>query len=279
MINQNNFFACRSLKSFFVISLLLLLSSSLFAQKSKVAMLDFSGSSLSVDDAESLIGLFTSEFTKYDYRDHLTVLARSETALKKAYGELKFQRYSMLEESQIGQIGKQLGADFVFYGVVARFGSRVTVTASVLHVETVEVIGSVTSTLPTLYDIDSTKVARELVAEMVGVYRIGPGSGYSSSSSSNPSIALSQVLDAHKGAIGVSTITSILKKGDINGRGNGGNTALMLAARNGHYEIVRALIDAGANVNIKSGSTSALSLASQYRHHNIVRLLKDSGAR
>ena len=58
-----------------------------------------------------------------------------------------------------------------------------------------------------------------------------------------------------------------------------GQSALMLAAENGHIKMVERLIKAEANVNLrhKLGNT-ALTLAAQYGHSQIVQLLMDSGA-
>lgn len=59
-----------------------------------------------------------------------------------------------------------------------------------------------------------------------------------------------------------------------------GRTALMGAAMNGHAEIVRILLDTGAEVNIKDkyGST-ALMAAARYGHNEVVNLLKQAGAK
>lgn len=264
------------MRKIILLVLLISLSSLTLFSKDKVAMLDFSGTGLSPDDAESLIGLFTSEFTRSQYRRDLTILARSELALSKAFGELKFQRTSMLDEKQIGELGKQLGADYVFYGTVATFGKTVTVTASVLDVETAEVIASVTSRLSSIYDIDAGEITRELVSEIKGSYFVSSTGGVSSS---NSLAVLNNVLDMHEGEAGVASIKAIVKTGNINGRGTGGYTALMFAARNGHFDIAEALINAGASVNVKAGKVTALSLAVKYNEFEVAQLLKSAGAK
>ncbi len=262
-------------KIILIIALFALSSLTVFS-KDKIAMLDFSGAGLSRGDAESLIGLFTSEFTRSQYRRDLTILARSEVALQKAFGELNFQRTSMLNESQIGKVGQQLGADYVFYGTVATFGKNVTITASVLDVETAEVIASVTSRLSSIYDVDAEEVTRELVSEIKGSYFVSAKGGVSSESSL---VVLNNVLDMHEGEAGVANIRAIVRSGNLNGRGTGGYTALMFAARNGHFGIVEALINAGANVNVKAGKITALSLAIKYNEFEVAQLLKAAGAK
>jgi ankyrin repeat protein len=59
----------------------------------------------------------------------------------------------------------------------------------------------------------------------------------------------------------------------------GGTTALMIAAKNGHYDIVEVLLDAGALVNIVNAfGHHALFHAVINNHPNIVRLLLDRGS-
>jgi len=59
----------------------------------------------------------------------------------------------------------------------------------------------------------------------------------------------------------------------------GGTTALMIAAKNGHYDIVEVLLEAGALVNIVNAfGHHALFYAVINNHTNIVRLLLDHGS-
>jgi len=59
-----------------------------------------------------------------------------------------------------------------------------------------------------------------------------------------------------------------------------GSTALMDAAGSGHQEVVRVLLDNGANVNAKReyGAT-ALKIARAKGHKEIAELLKSHGAK
>ncbi len=65
---------------------------------------------------------------------------------------------------------------------------------------------------------------------------------------------------------------------DVNALSNDGYTALMLASREGRTEIVKLLLDKGAEVDAKDGLT-ALMLASQSGRTEIVKLLLDKGAK
>lgn len=64
---------------------------------------------------------------------------------------------------------------------------------------------------------------------------------------------------------------------DLNRKNGGGNTALMIAARRGHFDIVNSLMGSDINAINKKGET-ALILATRAGHHGIVKLLIDSGA-
>lgn len=69
---------------------------------------------------------------------------------------------------------------------------------------------------------------------------------------------------------------------DINAKGTGGFTALMIAAYYGHTAIVQALIAAGADLDVQGQgliSMTALMWAAQSNHINIVQLLVAAGAR
>ena len=67
---------------------------------------------------------------------------------------------------------------------------------------------------------------------------------------------------------------------DVNQASSGGNTPIYGAARNGHLDVIKTLIEAGANVN-KSNSDgwTPLNLAARYGHIDIVEALKTAGAK
>jgi ankyrin repeat protein len=86
------------------------------------------------------------------------------------------------------------------------------------------------------------------------------------------------ILAAEKGYAEV--VKALLDKGaDINVRSDDGSTALILAAEEGHEDVVKALLDKGADINLQSkdGST-ALILAAEEGHAEIVKALLGKGA-
>jgi uncharacterized protein len=77
------------------------------------------------------------------------------------------------------------------------------------------------------------------------------------------------------------TVKALLTSGkpEVNGRDERGNTPLIEAARNGHNEVVQALLIAKADVHAKNDDgQTALMLAVQGGHDEVVRALKQAGA-
>lgn len=59
-----------------------------------------------------------------------------------------------------------------------------------------------------------------------------------------------------------------------------GATPLMVAAFEGHEDVVRILLEAGADVNAKDAEgNTALSLATTRGHQDVIKLLKAKGAK
>lgn len=66
---------------------------------------------------------------------------------------------------------------------------------------------------------------------------------------------------------------------DVNALDENWNTPLMQAARNGHDEVVTALLVARANVNARNrDGKTALALAAEGGHDETVRVLTNAGA-
>ncbi len=157
-------------KILIVMCLLSCFSINAFAQKQQMAVVSFTGSKLSSDEASGLIDLFIGELTKSEYRNDFTLLARNESALRTAYGELNFQRDSMLDESQMGEIGKELGAGWVFYGTVSSFGGN-SITINILDVETKRIVATANRRFSNLHQVTEGGNATDMVKELISKVR------------------------------------------------------------------------------------------------------------
>jgi ankyrin repeat protein len=78
----------------------------------------------------------------------------------------------------------------------------------------------------------------------------------------------------------LATVRTLLDQGaNINAKGSGGATALMMACWWGHVDVVRLLLDRGANVNAKGpDGYTALMEAARYGRFEITELLLERGA-
>lgn len=65
---------------------------------------------------------------------------------------------------------------------------------------------------------------------------------------------------------------------DIKVNKDAATKSLMLAAGNGHCQVVRNLVDIGVSVNAVCGNTTALAIAAQNKHVDVVNFLMDVGA-
>jgi hypothetical protein len=78
---------------------------------------------------------------------------------------------------------------------------------------------------------------------------------------------------------GVDELDGVLSQADINARNEHGMTALMRAAYHGRVEMVRVLLELGADPNVtRNDNFTALSLAAFFGHAEIVELLMRHGA-
>jgi ankyrin repeat protein len=72
----------------------------------------------------------------------------------------------------------------------------------------------------------------------------------------------------------------LTKKAGVNSRDNDGQTALMLASRDGYREVVQMLLAKKAAVNEKDkNGVTALMLASKGSHREVKKLLQKAGAK
>ncbi len=120
-----------------------------------MAALDFYGSDLDASKSEYLINIFASELTKSTYRNDYTLITRTKSALNKA----------KLDTTQISAIGKEIGADLVFYGTVDNYYGKVSVTINILDVKTGKIIATANTSIKTIDNVRS--VSSKLTAELI----------------------------------------------------------------------------------------------------------------
>lgn len=90
--------------------------------------------------------------------------------------------------------------------------------------------------------------------------------------------AYADIFDAAKRG-DTTTVQAFLNAGaDVNARDKAGWTVLIWAAEHGYIDIVKMLLDSGANVDLRNYRGSALIRAALKGHKNIVQALLDKGA-
>lgn len=89
-----------------------------------------------------------------------------------------------------------------------------------------------------------------------------------------------QMIEAAKNGETETVIQLIREKGvQLNTRNNNGVTALIFAANNGHYNLVKELLDVGASIEDKSNNgMTSLNWACKWGHFDVAALLVARGA-
>jgi ankyrin repeat protein len=77
------------------------------------------------------------------------------------------------------------------------------------------------------------------------------------------------------------TVKALIEAGaDVNAKDRQGKTALVVASEKGHLDSVKILLDNGADVNAKTkDGCTALMFAENIGHREVVRILKEAGAK
>ncbi len=65
----------------------------------------------------------------------------------------------------------------------------------------------------------------------------------------------------------------------VNARKDNGATPLWIAAQNGHLEVLKMLLDKGANLNVDAQGLTPLRVAEKRGHTEIAELLRKAGAK
>ena len=112
---------------------------------------------------------------------------------------------------------------------------------------------------------------KRILFSMVCIYLISAAFAKADISDKN-----AQLIQALKNGNLRAVQTALANGADVNAKliTSTGTTALMLAAQDGHTEIVKLLLEKGADVNVKTTTgITALWMASQNGHTEVVKLL------
>ncbi len=184
------------------------------------------------------------------------------SSLSNVMKEQNIQRQGFTDEATVAEIGNAINANYVLYREVAKYGGEGYIST---------------------YVVDVAKKTQEIGAyasykEIDNIIPTIPGLTHEITGSVNKK-KLTILLDAYKGKKGISDMQKLFKKGNINEKGKGGTTILMLAAENGHVEIVKNVIAMGVDIDAKdSNGYTALGRAVGSDEEEVIDILLISNA-
>jgi len=193
-----------------------------------------------------------------------SVAIRTDT-LDEVKKEYERAHTGLLNKDDTPKEDEGINADYVLAGFISSLDNKPLINVQVLTTEGFEqVIGT---------SIDFKQIS-DLIETMPNIsYKITGirDENYSLS-------GLDYLLESYEGKTGISDIKSLLANG-INSKNKDGWTALMYASRHGYTDIVKSLIEGGANLNLtEEDNWTALMLASRNGHADIVNALIEAGA-
>ena len=175
-----------------------------------------------------------------------TVLERER--LDAVLKEQELSLSDLMETTQAIAVGNALSADYILTGTVIEMRGSVTTFSRVINVETTSIESVSQVVIP----------KDEQISGLLGVSR-----NLIDFAERNQPEALEKALN--DGA-------------DVNITDQGGNSALSVAILYGHTDVVRVLVEAGAELNAVTNGYTPLLLATRYKSSGIVRILLGAGA-
>ena len=140
------------MKKFILIAALAVLSIGAYAQKKEsIALLPFSGGQS--EDGEYIVSELARQRVFRDAFNKVTLITRTTQAFMRF--EQKFQRDSGLTDADtIFELGKQLNAQYVIAGYITKLGSQNLVLASILDVESLQLVAGDYRAYKNIEDVD-----------------------------------------------------------------------------------------------------------------------------
>ena len=146
-----------------------------FAQSRSMAVMPFDvvGNAVTADEAEAITELYISVLV-----DAGVVKIVDRANFDKIMKELNFQSSDWSNSEKTAKLGKALNAKFISRGKIMKLGSKLTISASVIDIQTAENIASTKATyqdiddlVSNLYELKITDLAKDVA------YSKGPAGG------------------------------------------------------------------------------------------------------
>lgn len=266
------------IKKIFILFIALFSYNLFSAEKITVAVLPFSSVN-GEEEGDTLASMFANELSK---RKVYKVLTRN-SQMEKVMKELNFQRQGLTDENTIIQIGRALNSQYVLAGNISKLGRNNILIVSMINVETFENITGDSKSFRNIEDV--IQFIPQIINEITGTrgrtvvdIDIFGDESYKNVVTSGDKEALNNILKKRQGEKGINTIeTAILI--DINryismhstfeyefadGRNYKPNgekgSALMIASIFKYNDLLKALVSAGADLDLKSDKNGYTAL-------------------
>ncbi len=146
-----------------ILFLSIILTLPVYAESPRVAVLDFVGKGISEKDASAVADFFRTDLVN---TGRFTVLDRGN--MNEILKEQEFQATACTDTACAVEIGKFLSMEYMFSGTVTKFGNKYVVSASMIGVETGQIMSSKRETVSEFSDmIDATgKIVNAFVRQL-----------------------------------------------------------------------------------------------------------------
>jgi TolB-like protein len=183
------------MKKIITVTLMLLISGFCFGQQARVAVTPFTATSGNAEsDAETIAEIFGLELQA---KNVVRVYTRGN--IMSVMNENRFQMSDLSSDEKTASIGKAANADWVVRGQVQKLGAVIVVTASMLDVNTLEIMGGAPMYLNTIEEaaVKMTTFITTITQRITGGNGAGtaqgnrqPGGGANASGAGAPGIGI-----------------------------------------------------------------------------------------
>lgn len=165
------------MKKYIVLTIFTLITSTVFvfAQSRSMAVMPFDivGNAITADEAEAITELYIAELV-----DAGVVKIVDRANFDKVMKEINFQSSDWSNSEKTAKLGKALNAKFISRGKIMKLGSKLTISVSVIDIQTAENVAATKATyedidelVSKLYKLEITSLAKDVF------YSKGPAGG------------------------------------------------------------------------------------------------------